>query len=110
MAVLGQPVPWVEPPVTKEEALRRDVPGTWIPDGFDGGSELPDDCDIDRMVYPHDEGPMERAARERQAKRDADTEGFREEAERKSREFRISEGSVTGENPGPPSNFNDKED
>lgn len=109
--VMEPPPIWVEPPVTKEEALNPPAPsGGWQPDGFDGGSELPADLDIDRLIFPHDEGPLEKAANERQAKREAEAEVFQKERFDRSREFRIDQGNVTGQNPGPPSSFGKKED
>lgn len=101
---------WVEPPVTKEEALNPPAPsGGWQPDGYDGGAELPDDLDIDRMLYPHDEGPVEKEGRERREKRDAEAESFRKQRFQESREFEIKAENVTGEDPGPPSMFEEEE-
>lgn len=97
--MVPQPIEWVELPVTKEEALNphRAPNGAWEGDGYDGGNELPDDFAIDRMVYPHAEGPEERKSRERQAKRDQDAQKFRDEARHESREFELNRGSPTGE-------------
>ncbi len=36
---IPSPIEWVEPPVTKEEALNPDVAGTFKPDGFEGGHD-----------------------------------------------------------------------
>jgi len=94
---MAQPIEWVEPPVTKEEALNQNAPGLYQPDGYDGGGELPDDFDIDRMIYPHDEGPEERKNRERRAKRKADIQAFKKEAFQESREFELNKGSPLGE-------------
>ncbi|KKU98306.1 MAG: hypothetical protein UY28_C0004G0044 [Candidatus Amesbacteria bacterium GW2011_GWB1_48_13] len=97
--LIAQPIEWVEPPVTKEEALNPHVApnGVWGGDGYDGGGELPDDLDIDRMIYPHDEGPEERKSRERRAKRKGDIQGFKEQAFQESREFELNKGSPLGE-------------
>lgn len=109
-------IEWVPPPVTKEEALNSERlpndPGVPPGDGYDhlSGGELPDDYYIDRLVWPHDEGPRERRMREYEESRAKEAEQYRQERFWRSRDFRISEGSVTGRDPGPPSMFNEKED
>lgn len=113
----GQYLPstlWVEPPVSKEDALNpfHSPTGAWVPDGFDeangGAAELPDDFDVDRMLYPHAEGPNEKASRQKQFTRDEDAEGYRSDAIRRSRDFDITVDAKTGKK-GPPSPFGDDE-
>lgn len=99
---------WVEPPVTKEEALNPSPHGWYAPPlGYqgNGGDGPPSDCDLDRMVYPRDVGPMEKAANDRAHDREMQAEKFRAERLARSRDFSISEGNITGEDPGPPSSF-----
>lgn len=98
---------WVPPPVTKEEALNPYTPGSWQRDGFDGkgGGEPPSEYQLDQIVYPHDQGPIEAAQNRESAKREADAEKFRDEALQRSRNFDISEDNFTGENPGSPSSY-----
>ena len=96
-----------EPPVTKEEAL---VPygspnGAWARDGFDGGSELPDDLDIDRMIYPRMMPPHEQQAAQAAHERQEKICEIQHEVHRRSRDFSITERNVTGEDPGPPDPF-----
>jgi hypothetical protein len=100
------------PPISKEEALGGRVSFWEPPDGFDGkgGGEAPSEFDLDRMVYPHDCGPMEQAEYERMSKRDADKEAYQEEALQRSRQFTITEDALTGTDPGPPSAFGKKGD
>ena len=106
--VMAMPtIDWVEPPVTKEEALNPEVAGTWQKDGFEGGHESADDFNIDRVVYPHTEGPNEKASRERQAKREEQADKIRMDALNQSRSFRIKAGNPTGQDPGPPSLYDD---
>ncbi len=35
----------------------NDPHGPWYEDGYMGGSELPSDCDIDKMLWPERPGP-----------------------------------------------------
>lgn len=105
---LPQPAIWVDPPVTKEEALN---PGRWYepPAGFQGtGSSPPSDCDLDKIVYPRDVGPSEGEAAARAYDREQQAEKFRDERLQRSRRFDITEGNLTGENPGPPSSFKEE--
>jgi hypothetical protein len=109
-----------EPKVTKEDAAEPRMYGPGAPDrvfnsghahenyyadGFDGGSELPEDIWLDRMVYPHDESPMEKDSRIRQAQRNMEIKAFKEAQFERDRKFRLSERGALGENPAPPSMF-----
>lgn len=85
-------------------------PGTYYQDGFCGGSELPQDTDLDQMIYPErpkDLGAevpwhMGQTAEERNAQLDAAYEADRLSREERDRQFVITEGNPTGANPGPP--------
>lgn len=98
---------WTPPPVTKEEALSPYTPYAWQRDGFDGkgGGEPPSEYDLDRIVYPHDAGPIEEAQDRMSQDRRNQTEVYRDEALQRSRNFDITEGNFTGADPGPPSAF-----
>lgn len=84
-------------------------PDQYYPDGFRGGSELPDDTDLDRMVYP--EAPAKREPVEFQMGesyedyerrvQERDEQARCDNFER-DRRFEIEEGNVTGRKPGPP--------
>ena len=105
---------WPDPVASKERALNpnHSPNGAWAPDGFDqangGAAELPDDYDIDRMVYPHAEGPDEKAEREYHHKNHMQEAEYRAEANLRNRDFDITIGAKTGKS-GPPSPFGDDE-
>lgn len=85
-------------------------PGTYYPDGFCHGGELPDDLDLDQMIYPEREPkpedlapiPFDMPYEERQAERERREEERLAQNEREDRQFAITEGNVTGRKTGPP--------
>lgn len=111
------------PPVTKEDAAEP-LYGTYspdvafnsghphdglFPDGYDGGSELPDDLYIDRMVYPHAESEMEEERREAAFGRNAKIQEFKDAQFQRNREFRITNEMALGKG-GPPTMFDERAD
>jgi hypothetical protein len=111
------------PPVTKEDAAEPRY-GTYTPDvafnsghphdgfypdGYDAGSELPDDIYIDRLVYPHAESEQEEEAREAKAGRDAKIQQFKEDQRWRNRQFRLTDEMVVGKG-GPPTMFDERAD
>lgn len=109
--VMPSPIEWVEPPVTKEDALNRGPLGTWERDGYDGvgGGQLPSEFALNEMVWPHKAGPEEQRRLDRSAKRQAEGDVFRDEALSESRDFKIDVGNLTGQDPGPPDPYKTEE-
>jgi len=84
-------------------------PDQYYEDGFRGGNELPDDLDLDRMIYPERKAkpePMEwpegMTYDEYQAMKDRKEDEQAAANYRADRVFDITVGDVTGQKPGPP--------
>ena len=80
----------------------------FYPDGYCGGSELPDSLDIDRMVYPERPKPVEvefkitESYEQFDARRAAAENKQEHDNFERDRRLEITIGSATGQNPGPP--------
>lgn len=84
-------------------------PDQYYPDGFRGGSELPDHTDIDQMVFPErkpeptvEAFPIGLSTEQWQAEKDKREADYAMECFERDRAFTIEEGNVTGQHPGPP--------
>ena len=84
-------------------------PNEYFPDGFCHGNELPDDLDLDRMIYPERQPkpepmdmPLDMTWEEIQQERER-REAAREAANyQRDRQFVVTEENVTGAHTGPP--------
>jgi len=85
-------------------------PDQYFPDGFRHGNELPDDQELDEMIYPERRPPpdnsfgmligmtYEECEQEKERREHAQHHRNMEE----DRRFEITEGNVTGRKTGPP--------
>jgi len=99
-------VPLVPSSPSKSDAAEEWHPnGGFYRDGFDGGSELKDDSELDDLVFPHDHSVEHYEGRKFQAEHEKAIDHFKHEALERSRDFSVTVENVTGECSGPPKYF-----
>ena len=91
-------------------------PGTFYPDGFCHGGELPDDLDLDRMIYPERPNPPkvewkpEESYSQFQSRQEIAEEVQEHDNYMRDRAFSITLPDKTGTHTGPPRTVGDTEE